>query len=351
MQIYQERIKAHTLELDGLISKNALNGHALDFKNMAYWFSFDVMGLFVFNRSFSLISSVESRFVLDKLREAFSIVSPISPVPWLAQIGFTFLRGWWVVASWHWMIKWCQDRIMERVEEHDETASDVSARLVNDYNRKERTSHDTHLLCGDSIAAIVAGSDTVGSAMCFLFYELARHPHHQEKIWKELRTVKNIYDVGTVQKLPHLSACINETLRYHHVIPTGGYRDTPDEGLMVSETFIPGNTTVIAPRYILSRLESAFELPNQWIPERWTEERGLVRDERAHVPFSLGRYACPGRMLALSELSFVTAILISKYTFRFPGLDDGGRVERDMIDQFTALPGQLDLVFQRRPKS
>ena len=62
----------------------------------------------------------------------------------------------------------------------------------------------------------------------------------------------------------------------------------------------------------------------------------------------IGRYACPGRQLALTEMSMLMALLVSKYHIRFPSGDDGSRVERDMKDQFTALPGQLDLIFEPR---
>lgn len=42
-------------------------------------------------------------------------------------------------------------------------------------------------------------------------------------------------------------------MRYHPVVPTGGLRDTPPEGMTIGGTFIPGNTTIVAPRYILFR--------------------------------------------------------------------------------------------------
>ena len=105
-----------------------------------------------------------------------------------------------------------------------------------------------------SICADTAGSDTVGSAMSFLFYELAKHQEQAEKVFAELQSI-DIFDCAALLSLPHLSAVINETLRFHHVIPTGGYRDTPKEGLVISGRFIPEGTTVIAPRYILNRRE------------------------------------------------------------------------------------------------
>ena len=63
---------------------------------------------------------------------------------------------------------------------------------------------------------------------------------------------------------------------------------------------------------------------------------------------TLGHYNCIGKNLAYSELRYVTALLASKYDVRFAPGEDGTRVVGDMVDQFTASPGQLELVFQKR---
>ena len=116
LAVYQERIMQHAMELEAIIAKAAASNTIVDFKSLVYWFSFDVMGLFAFDRSFNMIDQREWRYAIDMLRRAFAIVAPVSPVPWLAHIGFTFLKGRWVVKSWHGMIDWCRDRMMERVE-------------------------------------------------------------------------------------------------------------------------------------------------------------------------------------------------------------------------------------------
>ena len=113
--MYQQRIVQHAIQLETIIANAASSKTVVDFKSIAYWFSFDVMGLFAFDRSFDMIEQGEWRYAVDMLRRAFAIVAPVSPVPWLAHIGFTFLRGRWIVKSWHSMIDWCRDQMMERV--------------------------------------------------------------------------------------------------------------------------------------------------------------------------------------------------------------------------------------------
>ena len=86
-----------------------------------------------------------------------------------------------------------------------------------------------------------------------LFYELARQPKKMRKLQHELDTVENIDDVDLLRALPHLNGVINETLRLHPAVPTGGLRQAPPNGVMLCGRFIPGNTIICAPRYCLSR--------------------------------------------------------------------------------------------------
>ena len=62
----------------------------------------------------------------------------------------------------------------------------------------------------------------------------------------------------------------------------------------------------------------------------------------------LGRYGCIGKNLALSELQVVTALLVRTYHIKLVPDEDGSRVEKEMTDRFTVLPGPLRLTFERR---
>ena len=59
-----------------------------------------------------------------------------------------------------------------------------------------------------------------------------------------------------------------------------------------------------------------------------------------------GRTSCVGKNLALTEIRMVIASLISTFQIRFPSGDNGEAVERDMRDQLTGNPGDLNLVFE-----
>lgn len=54
------------------------------------------------------------------------------------------------------------------------------------------------------------------------------------------------------------------------------------------------------------------------------------------------------KALAMKNLTYITALLVSKYDIEFAADEDKVRVWRDMNDSFTASPGRLDLIFKLR---
>ena len=59
-----------------------------------------------------------------------------------------------------------------------------------------------------------------------------------------------------------------------------------------------------------------------------------------------GRYQCIGKNLAYAEMRYVVALLVSRYDVAFAPGEDGSAVEGDELDELTATPGRLRLVFQ-----
>lgn len=101
-------------------------------------------------------------------------------------------------------------------------------------------------------------SDATATTLSAAIFELVKHPGQIELLRQEL--TPHMDPSGEVlnekiANLKHLKAVINETLRLHPPVPTALQRKTPPEGLAIDEIFVPGDTTVICPQYVLGRSE------------------------------------------------------------------------------------------------
>lgn len=95
-----------------------------------------------------------------------------------------------------------------------------------------------------------------------------------------------------LQELPYMNACIDEALRIFPPVPTGLTRTVPDGGDNVAEEFIPGGTTVSVYSWAATHSPINFIRPDEFIPERWTDEAYAGDKKEASQAFSLGPRGC-----------------------------------------------------------
>ncbi|KAK4212172.1 cytochrome P450 [Rhypophila decipiens] len=187
-------------------------------------------------------------------------------------------------------------------------------------------SHDN--LRDEAITMISAGTDTTGISALVGLFNIIHHPHVQDRLLKELRTVlpgKNDTAPFTViEKLPYLTAVIKETLRYASPAASRTPRLVPKGGTTLPDgRFIPEGTRVGMAIYHVHYNENIFPEPRKFMPERWLDaSQGGIMPERLPemnrflVAFSKGTRACLGINLAYMELYLTLAYLIRRFDFQ-----------------------------------
>jgi len=192
---------------------------------------------------------------------------------------------------------------------------DIMTWLLRAYNEvPEKTPKINLDMYGDSQLIITAGSDTTAAALAAIFCELASAPDQIAKLRDELvGHTENFRDVALgLRGLPHLDAVINEALRLHPPVPSGAQRMTPPQGLKIGHVNVPGNTMVQIPHHAMFRGtlaptasvsknmdglanhkyvdERCWVRPNEFIPERWTNQPELFIDGSVYIPFLIGTF-------------------------------------------------------------
>jgi cytochrome P450 len=105
------------------------------------------------------------------------------------------------------------------------------------------------------LTGITTFSDTTAAVLTTLFFHLAMEPHIVHELRKHVDPVfeSGEVDATALARVAQLDAVINEAMRLHPPVPSGVQRLTPPEGMMIGETFVPGNTIVYVPLYTLFR--------------------------------------------------------------------------------------------------
>lgn len=110
---YESRINTYGEVLERHIA--ATTGEPVNVSEWFYFLTFDVMGDFAFARSFKMLEDEKWHYAVLMLRRALTLLGPFSSVPWLIQLALSFPIIP-IVRDWHTMIKWCSDRMTERIE-------------------------------------------------------------------------------------------------------------------------------------------------------------------------------------------------------------------------------------------
>ncbi|KAH8808644.1 cytochrome P450 monooxygenase-like protein [Xylogone sp. PMI_703] len=342
---FEGRQRAHAYVLLNQLSKRL--DSPIDVSQWFNYYSFDVMGDLAFGKSFGMLENGKTHPALKVVHEGQKLLGYITPLPWLVPI----LRLFPAALSGEQKFRiWLKEQIEKRAK-MDIKDPDLMSYLLDEAHKVGGIEADLHWLIGDSQLIVVAGSDTTAATLVYLFYHLAREPEQVRKLREELAPlVPDITNIShqAIQDAPHLNGAINETLRLHPPVPSGVLRVTPPEGINVGDTYIPGNTTVSTPFYPLGHLEKVYPHSEDFFPERWYSRPDLLPYKDCFAPFSVGRYSCIGKNLALMEVRTVTALLLLSFDVKFAPGEDGSRLLVDSQDAFTIFFAALNLVFSKR---
>jgi benzoate 4-monooxygenase len=203
-----------------------------------------------------------------------------------------------------------------------------------------------------------AASDVTQGAITYTMYLLAANPDKQRALYESL--VNNlpqderrpIPTYKSLQNIPYLKACLDESMRLYPPIGFGLPRRTLPSGATIAGHFIPGNVTVSGPVYTIHRSESLFKNATSFVPERWMpDNKNVTEEERRnlkdyYLPFSLGGRACIGRNMGYMEMALSVAAMV--LAFEWELAEPGWEIVPH--EKFIFNPGPLPVRAKLRPE-
>ncbi len=159
---------------------------------------------------------------------------------------------------------------------------------------------------------ITAGYDTTSLALSYTCKLVANHPAASDQIATEVSSVRSDGTNGppALDRLQATRRIVKESLRLYP--PAFKIYRTATQLTTVAGYRIPRGTVVTAPQFLLHRDPRWYTSPDEFRPDRWTEEFEASLPKFAYFPFGGGPLHCIGMRFAMMEIMLVIARIASK---------------------------------------
>ncbi|CZR51378.1 related to cytochrome P450 CYP3/CYP5/CYP6/CYP9 subfamilies [Phialocephala subalpina] len=177
-------------------------------------------------------------------------------------------------------------------------------------------------LADEAQLMIGAGLETTAWTLTVTSFHLINNPTISKKLRTELEAAipnpNAELDSLSLEKLPYLSACIQEGIRLSYGVSARNPRISPDKPTKYKDWVIPAGTPVSMTTIDVHHDEHIYPNSRSYIPERWLGNPKTKEGEnlnRYFVAFGRGARSCLGINLAHAELYLALATVFRRFTF------------------------------------
>ena len=178
---------------------------------------------------------------------------------------------------------------------------------------------DYEPLLNEICTFMLAGQDSVGAAVSFTLYNLAKHPDVQQNVVEELERVFNEHsdiNMDCLNDMVYLEQCIKESLRLFPSVPLFAKKLVED--VQLDNHILPAGLNIFIAPIATHRLEEYYPNPEKFDPDRFSIENQGELNPYAFIPFSAGPRNCIGYKFAYLEMKTIIASILRHYVISVP---------------------------------
>jgi cytochrome P450 len=228
------------------------------------------------------------------------------------------------------------DLLTRLLNAQDSNVSQV--RPSNAASRSTSTSTDGKMsdtqVRDEVMTIFIAGHETTANALTWTFYLLSQHLDVEKKLLGEIDSVlenrienngqSRILSTEDIPKLQYTEMVLRESMRVYPPVWTMG-RFVENE-YSLGEYTIPAGSSMLMSQYVMHHDSRYYDNPEQFDPDRWTEEFKTQLPRFSYFPFGGGIRGCIGEPFAWMEGVLIIATIAQKWAMR---LVPGQRVKLD----------------------
>ncbi|PLB40480.1 cytochrome P450 [Aspergillus candidus] len=208
-----------------------------------------------------------------------------------------------------------KDSVVKKSDQRNVFEALLQSDLPPEEVSRQRLHHEATLVVG-------AGFETTKYTLTLSSFHIFSHPHIWKTLRQELETAipdpANPPSLTDLEKLPYLTACIQESIRLSYGIPGRNGRISQTFPLTYKSWVIPPGTLISMDNYAVAHDEAIFPDSCTFKPERWLGDP-LAPDgkrlSRYLVSFGRGTRSCLGINLAQAELYIAMANVYRSFEF------------------------------------
>ncbi len=185
------------------------------------------------------------------------------------------------------------------------------------------------------LTMLIAGHETVASALTWSWYLLSLHPDVRRRLRNEVEQVlgQRTPSSEDLEKLPLTEQVFSEALR---LFPPAWIitRRAEEEDTLAGYSIPVGSLMIISP-YVVHRLPSVWENPLGFDPDRFSTGEKEGRERFRFIPFGGGPRLCIGNQFAMIEARLILAMVVQRFH----------------LDLLPAYPLHVEPLVTLRPRS
>ena len=199
----------------------------------------------------------------------------------------------------------------------------------------------------------IAGHETTSNALTWTFYLLSQYPDVERKLHDELELVLGINSdnnagnriptADDIPKLQYTERDLRESMRLYPPVWTMGRYVENDYS--VGEYTIPAGSSILMSQYVMHHDPRYYEKPEEFNPNRWTDDFKAHLPRFSYFPFGGGIRGCIGESFAWMEGILIVATIAQEWSMR---LAPSQRIKLDPAITLRSRYGMKMKLLQRK---
>jgi cytochrome P450 len=195
---------------------------------------------------------------------------------------------------------------------------DLLSILLHARDEQDGTGMTEKQLRDEAMTLFLAGHETTALALTYTLYLLATNPHVADELHAEVTAALGgrTPTADDLPRLPFTEKVVLEGMRLYP--PAYAIGRQAGDGCVLGGYPIPKGGTIVTPQWVVHRDPRWWESPEEFRPQRWTEEMQQRLPKFAYFPFGGGPRVCVGNTFAMVEMVLALAVLASRWRLEWP---------------------------------